>query len=345
MKKIRTYALANEFTVAPAAGGDPVEIRIPYGEWNFGMKKIELPGGGSKMVFVRQRFDRAAAVAIANEINNGKAAPIYFGHPDVPELAHKYPDKRAKNFADKAEAGENELTLALGAWNESPANGFRWHSPYWVGDPEFTDADNALIIINELRSVALTNNPNIAEFRLANEAADDNTTTPTPKPKMEELIKALGLAEGSDAAAVLAAVNKLKGDLATAAAKAEASAAETQAKAAEAAEAATALANERGARIEGMLDNAEAGGCISKSARPAWKKRLETDIVSGALALANEKPPKTEAKTEGASPAASAAKPSIVALANERAKSQGVSFHDAYAALKAERPDLFKPGA
>ena len=53
---------------------------------------------------------------MAAKINAGvadgeKGVPVYWGHPDVPELAHKYPDKRAKGWikSDKKPALNPDL--------------------------------------------------------------------------------------------------------------------------------------------------------------------------------------------------------------------------------------------
>lgn len=37
---LRTFAIANELTLPP----DPAEITIPYGQWPFGFREVELDG-------------------------------------------------------------------------------------------------------------------------------------------------------------------------------------------------------------------------------------------------------------------------------------------------------------
>lgn len=139
-------------------------IFIPFGEWNYDGKS-------------RQRLDRAHGEAIANELNARVAKgdpgiPVYQGHPDVPELAAKYPDKGALGWVTKIELanespdGRAVPGLALTVeWDRDPGKGFRWFSPYWLAN----ERDGSTYIVGTIASIGLVNNPNIPEFRLANE--------------------------------------------------------------------------------------------------------------------------------------------------------------------------------
>ena len=139
-------------------------IFIPFGEWNYDGKS-------------RQRLDRAHGEKIANELNARVAKgdpgiPVYQGHPDVPELAAKYPDKGALGWVTKFELanespdGRAVPGLALTVeWDRDPGRGFRWFSPYWLAN----DRDGSTYIVGTIASIGLVNNPNIPEFRLANE--------------------------------------------------------------------------------------------------------------------------------------------------------------------------------
>lgn len=139
-------------------------IFIPFGEWNYDGKS-------------RQRLDRAHGEKIANELNARVAKgepgiPVYQGHPDVPELAAKYPDKGALGWVTKIELanespdGRAVPGLALTVeWDRDPGRGFRWFSPYWLAN----DRDGSTYIVGSIASIGLVNNPNIPEFRLANE--------------------------------------------------------------------------------------------------------------------------------------------------------------------------------
>ena len=140
-----------------AESGKP--IFIPFGEWKY--------DGQS-----RQRLDRAHGEKIANELNARVAKgdpgiPVYQGHPDVPALAARYPDKGALGWVVRAElaneGGKDGLALTV-EWDCDPGRGFRWFSPYWLASRE-----GGTYIVNEIASIGLVNNPNIPEFRLANE--------------------------------------------------------------------------------------------------------------------------------------------------------------------------------
>ena len=139
-------------------------IFIPFGEWNY--------DGQS-----RQRLDRAHGEKIANELNARVAKgdpgiPVYQGHPDVPALASKYPDKGALGWITRIELvnespdGRAVPGLALTVeWDRDPGRGFCWFSPYWLANSR----DGGTYIVDEIASIGLVNNPNIPEFRLANE--------------------------------------------------------------------------------------------------------------------------------------------------------------------------------
>jgi hypothetical protein len=145
-----------------AESGKP--IFIPFGEWNYDGQH-------------RQRLDRAHGEKIANELNARVAKgepgiPVYQGHPDVPALAAKYPDKGALGWITKIELvnespdGRAVPGLALTVeWDRDPGRGFRWFSPYWLANSREGDT----YIVDEIASIGLVNNPNIPEFRLANE--------------------------------------------------------------------------------------------------------------------------------------------------------------------------------
>lgn len=142
-----------------AESGKP--IFIPFGEWKY--------DGQS-----RQRLDRAHGEKIANELNARVAKgepgiPVYQGHPDVPALAAKYPDKGALGWVVRAELanedGKDGLALTV-EWDRDPGRGFRWFSPYWLANSR----EGSTYIVDEIASIGLVNNPNIPEFRFANEA-------------------------------------------------------------------------------------------------------------------------------------------------------------------------------
>ena len=154
MKTTHLYNTAHPL----AESGKP--IFIPFGEWNYDGR-------------TRQRLDRAHGERIANELNAKVARgdpgiPVYQGHPDVPELASKYPDKGALGWVTKIELvnedGRDGLALTV-EWDRDPGRGFRWFSPYWLANGR----EGSTYVVDSIASIGLVNNPNIPEFRLANE--------------------------------------------------------------------------------------------------------------------------------------------------------------------------------
>ena len=152
-----------------AESGKP--IFIPFGEWDY---------DGT----CRQRLDKAHGERIANELNARVAKgepgiPVYQGHPDVPQLAAKYPDKAALGWVTRIdlanEGGKDGIALAV-EWDRDPGKGFKWFSPYWMANDKVGNTH----LVAKIASIGLVNNPNIKEFRLANElqgGLNDNERT------------------------------------------------------------------------------------------------------------------------------------------------------------------------
>lgn len=165
MKKLKLcnvhkLALSNE-----GEGRKP--IHIPFGTWAYDDR-------------IDQTLDREHAEAIAADLAGKIAAgepgiPVYQGHPDVPEYASKYPDKGALGWVKKILVNENGMDLEV-EWDRDPGKGFGWFSPFWTGDdPGLGASGKKNVIVDGLTSIGLVNNPNIREFRLANEAGEDLT--------------------------------------------------------------------------------------------------------------------------------------------------------------------------
>ena len=332
-------ACANEFHIS-----EDKPIRIPYGKYPYGSYKMK----DGKTIFITQVFDRAAAeawnVTLANEIAKGRRGyPIYHGHPDAdePEIAAKYPDKRAKGWGNKMSVGDDAAELFV-LWNETPDKSFQFFSPLWVGPAISQQGSDVVTHMRKCRSIALTNNPNILEFRLPNESAA--TEEQQTMNELQKFIAALlKIDPGSTEEQFKAALQKMADDnvalkAAADAAKAEATTATTEKGAAE-----VACANERKARIDLLLSNALADGRVTPAGKPAWEKNLTEKFDEFAPALANEKPVmKTESKTAGRKPGAAeqTVQGTIVALVNE-AKGKGMSHDAAYAHVKSTNPALF----
>ena len=165
MKKLKLcnvhkLALSNE-----GEGRKP--IHIPFGTWAYDDR-------------IDQTLDREHAEAIAADLAGKIAAgepgiPVYQGHPDVPEYAGKYPDKGALGWVKKILVNENGMDLEV-EWDRDPGKGFGWFSPYWTGDdPGLGASGKKNVIVDGLTSIGLVNNPNIREFRLANESGENLT--------------------------------------------------------------------------------------------------------------------------------------------------------------------------
>lgn len=157
---VHRLSLANE-------GEQRKPIHIPFGTWAYDDT-------------IDQTLDREHAEKIANGlkemIDKGEPGiPVYQGHPDVPEYAGKYPDKGALGWVKKILVNEDGMGLEV-EWDRDPGKGFGWFSPYWVGDEPTAGANGKRnCIIDGLNSIGLVNNPNIREFRLANEAGENLT--------------------------------------------------------------------------------------------------------------------------------------------------------------------------
>lgn len=344
MKNLRLYALANEMNLGGQESGT---IRVPFGRWDFGAKKL----ADGRTVWFVQELAAAGAEKIAAKVNASVAAgekgvPVYWGHPDVPELAHKYPDKRAKGWIKSAAVEGGALVLSVEWLEEGATEGFGWFSPYWVGPARDLGGGRWLKVIEELISVALVNIPNIQEFRLANESQGNKNQSGADAGESEknimeraQLIQALGLPEAATDEEIVAAIEKLKAAAADAATKQEAAEAEKAQAVKEKDETAAALANERAARRGLLLDQAIAEGRISVAGRAAWEKRLAEDFAAGSVALANERAPKTESAVKE-TPAGRGAV-NLVALANEKMKENpGMTYTAAFAQAMKEHPEV-----
>ena len=259
--------------------------------------------------------------------------PVYQGHPDVPEYAGKYPDKGALGWVKKILGNEDGMDLEV-EWDRDPGKGFGWFSPYWTGDDPVPDASGKRnVIVDGLTSIGLVNNPNIREFRLANEAGDNNNPNTQEKgnSNMDRkiLIEKLGLPPEATDEQIYAAIEAGR--------KAEAEKAEIETK--------RAAAEADKGKAEGDLANAcqerddakkELENCkkeledaktalANEKAQHEKTKSLKTQSAVGKLELSNEQRDKSAQR---------------VALVNEKQRA-GMSYFDAWQSAKAEKPELF----
>jgi hypothetical protein len=302
-----------------------------------------------------QLFDKAAAEAIVAAHNGitakltrwvtGGSYPIYVGHPDLP--GSKDTDKRAYGWIENMRVTDEGLHLSA-KWSEAGRElvenaHFKFYSPLW-----WTRKIKGGIQPVALKSMGLTNDPNIPVPALANEAEteeyrnqnpeeESQTDNDTMKPK---LLEALGLEETASDEDVLAKIVSLKeaAEAAANAEKPEAAADPDALKMAEegkaAAEEKARLAEEEKAAANGKViqlgeflaaaaanavDSAIAAGKIT----PAEKDAKVTEILAAndftaALKELNAAAPKV--KTASATGDLGSAKSRMVLAANDESK-------------------------
>ena len=331
-------ALSNEASPTPA---DCIGIanEIPLGE-NVSKEWLKIPYGNFDHSKGMQVFDKAAALAMANEFNatvpkllrwatgNRGGAPVYIGHPDDPAFANEYKDKRAHGWIKELRADEDGLALRV-AWNKLGSEvlsneEFRFFSPRWDAKPvagksrQFTPVG--------LISAGLTNQPNIPVQPLSNEDAP-------MMPLADWLAEALGIPVDASKEDILAAIAAKVESGAKAADKAKADAVakmEGETKAKETAE--LALENERKSHRALILSNAVTAKKITAAQVPEWERKLATDFANESKALAaisNTLPAGGKTNNLGQRKP-SGAVPTLATLANEIAAREKIPFAAAW---------------
>lgn len=336
-------AFVNE--IAP--GDAPGRIVMPYGDYRYGPDKCD--DGRTRDIV--QRWTRASAERVADTLPP-EGIPVYAGHPDVSELAAKYPDKGALGWITALDVRPEEAVLTVD-WVTKPKPGqFKWFSPYWSGPVAYDSDARATLDVDRIVSVGLVNNPRIPDFAFACSApaTDPTTKTQTKGVRMDttKLAALLGLPEDAGEEQIYDAIAKLKADADTAAAAVDAANTELEAAKQQTEEAKTVAeeaekecANERAARIELLLANALSDGRITPASMPAWRANLTRSFDRFAKALANERPAVATRSLLRTPGSPGAPKRSLRALANEMARAEGISFDDAWRRLKTASPESF----
>lgn len=235
-----------------------------------------------------QIVDRASAEGFAARIAQARKEgapgfPIYEGHPDVPELAAKYPNKAAVGWITACSVGDDACELTPQWVGEPPAPGaFIYFSPYFFGE----DLPGNKNHIDDMQSIGLTNRPNSTRFRLPNEAADEEQ--PNERISMNKLLALLGLAATATEDEAAAKVQALLDENAALKRKGEEQAAEVQTANTACATAKKDFANERDERIGLLLDCAMRDGKVTPATKPVWQGRLKRDFPNEAEALSKE---------------------------------------------------------
>ena len=315
-KKIwNNYEIANE-------EGFGVPLKLSYGMWQWGKN-------------IWQKFEREGAETIAQTLCERMSLgepgiPVYQGHPDVPQLASHYPDKGAIGWIKAIEVEEDGVLLHV-EWDRFPGQGFGWMSPYWGGEQTIDKDGKYIVKVDELYSLGLVNNPNIRNFRLPNEEAENETQTQGVKMTLEELLKLLGFAEGATPEEIKARAAELVAALETVKAaevKAQNACAEAEKKVSEANAALENCKKELEA-AKAELANAKAETETTKTELANSKDELtklkSLKTVSVTMQLENQ-----QRETEGR-----------MKLVNEIMAEQKIDFDAAWAEAKARKPELF----
>lgn len=210
----RRQALANEESALPNAALcertfevlQPDSLFVPYGDF--------LHKQSGKV----QRFDAESAKRMKKQFHglvaNAKRTlgdaprrPVYEGHPDVPGMQGIYTDRAAKGWIEGITLQADGAQFHV-KWNPTGAqliaNGeFAYYSPFW----EVEGIAGNVVRPVSLRSIGLTNNPNIPVPAIANDQSSESETEPM---KLNPAILALlALSEGFDVAALENAITNL----------------------------------------------------------------------------------------------------------------------------------------
>lgn len=367
-------AIANS-TTQPAA--EPGEIGLA--------NALDLDAGGNPVIPYGthqhkdgiQVFNREHAEAMAKRFSGvlgkvrrlGAGIPVYVGHPDHPAFANKHTDGRAYGWITGLEARDDGLVL-LTDWTDDGkalvnSHSYRFTSPHWLSKPTGRTQDGKPIVHPTwLVSLGLTNTPNIdmAPLGVANQSDQQNQPQPE-NPEMNEYLKQLlGLPDDATDEQIMealkAAVEAMNGkgeeeeEAQAELAQANAQLQETlnaerdQRKTAE-----LALANAQQAHANALLDVALAEGRITPAQRSAWSARFSKNHAEAEAALANEDPGTgmhTKSITGNLGKASGTARgkqDQILSLCNEAVAEKGITFDQAYKALKKEQPALFETTA
>lgn len=315
--------------------------------------------------------------------------PIFRGHPDLAEAVSKERDREkdpakrsrltalvnefSRRWSDKTvygtvadmEAREEGLAIKPILTEEGAAlvneRGLKWFSPHWLGLPlpkTPGGPEHACVL---MRSIGLTDNPNIAGTSLVNSQPEN--------PDMNKFILALLAALGRPLAneatesqiteALTAAVpvatallerpestalaneqsarTTLEGQLTAEKERATGLDSQISDLNSQLSAAATALANERKAHAGILVDVAIKDGRVTEAQKPVWLSRLERDFAAECTALANTAPTvKTTARTlgMGGRKESSDAATQFTALVNEAMPKHGGDRDAAWAAIK-----------
>ena len=206
-----------------AEGGSPFAILqpdgflIPYGEFphKVGLQVFDKTAAEKMVANHNGLFSKVVSWARGK----GTSYPVYVGHPDLP--GSKDTDKRAYGWIEGMAAENDGLRLSV-KWSEAGRElvenaHFKFYSPLWWTEP----VKRGVVRPVSLKSMGLTNDPNIPVPALANEVEEsgdgdqesgqESQETYQPnEDNMKEILAALGLEEGATPEEVLAKIAAMK---------------------------------------------------------------------------------------------------------------------------------------
>lgn len=298
-------AFVNEIVI----GDDGWAMICPIGDFP---SSAYLPNGkgGFKTEPAIQRIDKRAVDLMAANFHNSRkgfrkylrGVPIYIGHPDVPGLERKYPDKTPRGVFADVQAREDGLFGLPVFTNEGSdlveKKVLRALSGN-IGNSEPDGKKGNLPVYRptELFSVGLTNDPHLPVQYLNN--AEANAAAEQKQNMKKKLIELLALAgitlkDDADDAATEAALDqfgpKVKAGLAFANEKQTLTqkvtgletdkttlTTERDTARQEVTTVRTQFANERNAHIKTLLDTGVGTGRITEAERSTWDGRLKVE--------------------------------------------------------------------
>lgn len=288
--------------------------------------------------------------------------PFYVGHPDVPGFENQYQDRKAYGWIKDLEVREDGLygktTWSL-AGRELIANGhFKFLSPYWEAIRIGSRDGRSVYSPTVLKSVGLTNDPNLPVFPLAN---DRDLETPGEADSGAFLGVAVGLVtqtndsdgfENSQTGATeipnggsaMDEQRQTEGLVEVAESPTNPPPYDAQSGIEECRKQIE-LLNQR--LIQTILDNAIANARILPIERPHWKQALANSFEVAAAELANTGPKlKTQSQTKdlpNVKPGETGEQKQkrIISLVHEKMRAQAISYHQAWVLITSEHPELF----
>jgi len=358
-------AAAAEFVVTQ---GETLEV--PFGEYphddpRVGVQVLDLEAANAIVASMQSLRGRLAA--------RWGGYPVYVGHPDDPGFEDG--DGSAYGWIMGAHINAANTALVFEVkWtpegSELVSNArYKYYSPRWGLTIRDASASNRRTAPCELKSVGLTNRPNIPVPPVSNTkpaVAEVGTANQEEDMDPKQLAIALGLAEDATPEQIteaLAALKQERDDLATQlteaqAANAEADQAKSEAEAKADAEK-TNAANARKSYANELITNAIAAGKVPETDRDTLAGEFEANFAAANAKLTALRP---QMPIDSKTGTAHTRKPNgdegvqqkIVTACNEakagiRAASPALNaaqvHTQAYAQVKKEHPDWFKPQA